>query len=798
MRYKFVLTVVLAFVLSVAAPVLAPVLWLSAAQAQTVSSIIVEGNQRVENDTVLSYVTITPGDVATADDIDLAVKSLFQTGLFSDVQITRRGSTLVVRVEENPMINQVNFEGNSAVKDTDLAKEVELRERMMFTRAKVLSDVNRIIGVYRRSGFYSVKVSPKIIRLPQNRVDLVFEINEGEETKVRRLEFVGNEAFDDGDLKGVIGTQEYSWWRFFNKNDTYDPDRLEYDKELLRRYYLRNGFADVSVVSADAVLAEDGSGFTITYTIEEGQRYKVADVAVDVGDAQLDTDELVSKVRTSVGDYFDATRVDRTVDNLTLEAARQGFVFARVNPDIQRNEADATLNITYSLVEGPRVYIDRIDIVGNTRTEDQVIRRQLLLFEGDAYNRVVVERARRRLTALDFFEKIDFREEEGSAPDRIVLVVEVVEKSTGSINFSVGYSTTEYIVGSISLQERNFLGKGYNVRVNASGSFKRQSVDFGFTNPYFLGLPISAGFDVFATNTDNEDESSYTSEQLGFALRTGFRVDEYSNINFKYGLTWRTIDGISKSSASPAVIETEGETLKSFVGSSYTWDNLDNPMRPTNGFRGQLVGEVAGLGGDVYFGSIEARGWYFYPLYEEKVVLKLEGNAGHVQPIGDNDVPLQDRFFKGADSFRGFAVSGVGPRQVGNDGSTDSIGGRTYAIGTVELSFPVGIPEEWGIEGSVFSDFGTVFNSGVDSVMAETGDCSYGRNNPAEPPDDAGNNANNVNCDVFDTAELRATIGAGLIWQSPFGPLRFEAAYPLLKADYDETEWFRFSVGSRF
>lgn len=788
MRYRFVLPVVLAFVLSLSAPLLMPAAWVGSAHAQTVSSIIVEGNQRVENDTVLSYITISPGDVASPDDIDQSVKSLFQTGLFSDVQITRRGGTLVVRVEENPMINQVNFEGNSEVKDADLAKEVELRERMMFTRAKVLSDVNRIIGVYRRSGFYSVKVSPKIIRLPQNRIDLVFEIQEGDETKVRHLEFVGNEAFDDGKLKRIVGTQEYSWWRFFNRNDNYDPDRLEYDKELLRRYYLRNGFADVRVVSADAVLAEDGSGFTITYTVEEGQRYKVADVAVNVGEAQLDSGDLISKVRTSVGDYYDATRVDRTVDNLTLEAARQGFVFARVNPDIQRNEADATLNITYNLVEGPRIYIDRIDIVGNTRTEDQVIRRQLLLYEGDAFNRVVVERARRRLTALDYFEKIEFREEEGSAPDRIVLVVEVVEKSTGSINFSVGYSTTEYVIGSISLQERNFLGKGYNVRINASGSFKRQNVDFGFTNPYFMGMPIMVGFDVFATNTDNQDASSYTSEQLGFALRTGFRLDEYSNINFRYGLTWRSINGIDRDNASPEVIGTEGETIKSFVASTYTWDNLDNPLRPTNGFRGQLLGEVAGLGGDVYFGSVEARGWYFYPLYEEKVVLKIEGNAGHVQPIGDNDVPLQDRFFKGADSFRGFAVSGVGPRQGGNDGDTDSIGGRTYAIGTVEVNFPLGIPEEWGIEGAVFSDFGTIFNSGVDSLNAGQGDCKYGRNAVPSGP----------GCEVFDTAEFRATVGAGIIWQSPFGPLKFEAAYPILKADYDETEWFRFSVGTRF
>ncbi len=486
MRYKFVIVSFLAFALSVLAPVTIPAVAVTSAYAQTVSSIVVEGNQRVETDTVLSYLQISPGDPFDIDRIDESVKALFQTGLFADVQIGRRGNTLVVRVEENPMINRVNFEGNSEVKDADLGKEVELRERMMFTRSKVLSDVNRVIAVYRRAGFYSVKVSPKIIRLPQNRVDLVFEIREGSETKVKTIDFVGNEAFDDSDLRSVIGTQESAWWKFFARNDNYDADRLEYDKELLRRYYLKNGFADVRVISAEPTLSPDGDHFTIVFTVEEGPRYTVADVAVNVGDAQLDADGLVKNVKTGVGDFYDASKVDKSVENLTLEASRQGYVFARVNPDIQRNEGQTSLNITYNIVEGPRTYIERIDIVGNFRTEDQVIRRELQLFEGDAFNRVLVDRARRRLTALDFFEKIDFREEEGSAPDKIVLVIEVQEKSTGSINFTAGFSTTEYVIGSVSLQERNFMGKGYNAKIDTTLSFKRQTVDFSFTNPYFM------------------------------------------------------------------------------------------------------------------------------------------------------------------------------------------------------------------------------------------------------------------------------------------------------------------------
>ena len=792
MRCRLVFVFVASLFLSLAGPLLVPQVALSIAQAETISSIVVEGNQRVEVDTVLSYVQISPGESVDPDKIDASVKALFQTGLFSDVQIARRGGTLVVRVEENPMVNQVNFEGNKEVKDTDLAKEVELRERMMFTRAKVLSDVNRVIAVYRRAGYYSVKVSPKVIRLPQNRVDLVFEIQEGDETKVKRLEFVGNKAFSANTLKGVVGTQEYTWWRFFNRNDNYDADRLEYDKELLRRYYLRNGFADVRVLSADAVLAPDGSGFTITYTIEEGPRYKVADVAVNVGDAQLETDLLVDQVRTGVGDYFNSTKVDKTVENLTLEAARQGFVFARVNPDVQRNPGGDTLNITYNIVEGPRTYIERIDIIGNFRTEDHVIRRELQLYEGDAFNRVMIERARRRLTALDFFEKVDFRDEQGSAPDRVILTVEVLEKSTGSVNFSIGYSTSEYVVGSIALEERNFLGKGYDVKLNTTASWFRQNVTFSFTDPYFLDLPVSAGFDVFATNADNQQESNYNSQQIGFALRTGFRLDQNSGLSLKYGLTWRDVDGIDKYSAAPAVIEAQGKSMKSYVTGTYTWDNLDNPMLPTNGFRGQLEGEIAGLGGDVYFASVEAHGWYFIPLYEESVVLKLEANAGHSIPFaGEDNVPLQDRFFKGADTFRGFQTAGVGPRQRGNDGGTDAVGGKTYAIGTVEVTFPIGLPEQWGITGEVFSDFGTVFDSGVDTVLAGNGDCSYGNNKPPL-------GAYARNCTSYDTAAFRLSVGAGVVWQSPFGPLRFEAAYPLLKADYDKTEWFRFSVGTAF
>ncbi len=760
---------------------LAVLLWMSATAFAAISQIIVEGNQRVENETVESYLQLQRGDEYDPARVDESIKILFQTGLFSDVSISQRGNALVVHVAENPLVSEVNFEGNSEIDDETLGKEVDVRERMIFTKARAQADTRRILALYQAKGFYNVRVAPQLIRLADNRVNLVFEITEGDETKVRQINFEGNTSFSDGTLTGVIATKQYAWWRFFGSNTTYDPDRLEYDKELVRRYYLKHGYADIQVVSAGARLSEDGSYFIIDFNIEEGPRYSVADVAVAIGDSNLDADGLTSVVKTGVGDTYDASRVDKSVENLTLEASRQGFVFAKVEPKVDREPSANKVNLTYQISEGPRTYIERIDIVGNDRTHDEVIRRELRLFEGDAYNKVLVERARRRLTALDFFEKIDFNEREGSAPDKVVLEIDVSEKSTGSLSFSVGYSSVETVVGSVELTERNLFGRGQQVRLNTALSFKRQQVDFGFTEPYFMGLPVSAGFDAFATLTDNRATSSYKSKQIGGALRTGFRLDEYSSVNFKYYLAYRDVTDINADSAAPAIISQEGTSWKSALSTTYTWDSVDNPARPTSGLRAQLEAEVAGLGGTDKFAGVEGHLWYFVPVVEDSLTLKLEANAGHLESLNSDVVPLQDRYFKGADSFRGFAKSGVGPQQVGNDGELDSIGAQSYAIGTVEMTFPLGLPESFGLEGVVFSDFGTVFGAPEDSVAKGVDGCTY-----------------KDGCAVSDNMSLRASVGAGVIWQSPFGPLRLEAAYPLLKEDYDQKEWFRFSVGTRF
>jgi outer membrane protein insertion porin family len=787
MRMRFVAGVLLALIFGVG-PVVSPNLFMRPAFAAAVSNIVFNGNQRVENETILSYMQLGVGDQFSDEAIDASIKSLFQTGLFRDVAVVRQGNSLVITVLENPLINVVNFEGNEEIDDATLLKEVDVRERIIYTKARISADTKRVLSLYQKQGFYNVRVAPKLIRLPENRINLVFEINEGGKTRVAQINFSGNNAFDDGDLRDVIATKEHSKIFFFLRNTTYDSDRLEFDKELLRRHYLKNGYADIEVVSADGRLTDDGQSFVVDFVVNEGPRYSIADVAINVGESNLEPEALRRQVKTGVGDTYNAAKVDKSVERLTLEASNQGFVFAKVDPKVDRNPDNATVNLTYQISEGPRTYIERIEIVGNTRTLDEVIRRELSLYEGDAYNRTLIERARRRLTALDYFEKVDFREEEGSAADKIALIVDVTEKNTGSVTFSLGYSSVETVVGSVGLQERNLFGRGWDVKLNTSLSFKKQQVDFSFTEPYFMGLPVSAGIDLFATRTDNQDASSFVSEQIGGALRTGFKLDEFSSINLKYLLARRKTGSVDVLTASPAIINQAGKDWKSALSATYTYDDLDSPVKPTSGLRAQVETELAGLGGTTQYASIEARSWYFIPLLDENVVLKLEGNVGHQQAFGSRDIPLQDRFFKGADSFRGFAKSGIGPKQIGNDDRADSIGAQTYAIGTIEANFPLGLPDAWGLEGAVFSDFGTVFGTDEKSVL--NGDVTGG----CGPAGKTGISA----CSVLDSMGLRASIGAGLIWQSPFGPLRLEAAYPILKKEFDEKELIRFSIGTRF
>ena len=755
-----------------------------AQSAGTVSAIRVEGNKRVEPETVRTYLSFNVGDPYDLAKVDESLKTLFATGLFQDVRIRREGSTVVIIVAENPIVARVAFEGNKQIEDDALVAEVQLKPRTVYTRARVQADVQRILVLYRRQGMYAAQVDPKIINIDNNRIDVVFEINEGPITKVRAINFIGNSAFSDSQLRYVISTTQTSLLSFLKNTNIYDPDRLNLDRELVRQFYLKNGYADVRVVSATADLDRDARGFFITFTVDEGQKYKFGEVDVESALPSVDLRALRGVVMSRPGRIYDVQRIEKTAEALTITASQEGYAFAQVRPRFDRDEASHRINITYVIDEGPRVYIERINIVGNFRTHDDVIRREFSLAEGDAYNRLLVEAARRRLRSLGFFKTVDIDTEPGGAPDRVVLVVKVMEQPTGELSFGAGYSTSEGVIGDISITERNLMGKGQYVRLGFSGSLERAQVDFSFTEPHFLDRNLAAGFDLFHKEVDFTDVASYKQRNTGGSLRMGFPIAYNTQMGLRYRFEREEIYDVA-SNASLAVKDAEGISNVSSVGYTIAYDTRNLPQSPTSGAFVAFSQDLAGVGGDVnYFRSVvDGRG--YYPL-TNKITLVGRAQGGFINGWGGQDVRLTDLFFKGGETIRGFQRAGYGPRDACEDPSTgkrvkdctrDPLGGQTFWATTAEARFPIPfVPDSIGMQGAVFVDAGSLFDP---SGLAQTAVRKEGSF-------------------IFDAADVRMSTGVSLIWQSPMGPLRADLAQALLKSSFDRTELFRFGASTQF
>lgn len=739
-----------------------------AQSAPVIRSIQVQGNRRVEPETVRSYLQFSPGSRYNPLKVNESLKSLFATGLFSDVRIGRKGGTVIVKVVENPIVRQVAFEGNEEIKSETLETEVQIKSRAVFTRARVKSDVQRILNVYRRTGRFAARVEPKIINQEQNRVDLVFEIDEGPKTTVRNINFVGNDSFTDSQLRDIVTTSETGLLSFLNPTNIYDPDRLNLDRELLRQFYLKNGYADARIVAATADLDRDGQGFFISFTIDEGEQYKFGNIDIETNLASLDPEAVRKKIETKTGKIYNASKVDKTLENITTEVAAFGYAFARVRPRIDRDTVARVISITYTIEEGPRVYIERIDIVGNVRTLDRVIRREFRLAEGDAYNRLLVEAARRRLTRLQYFKKVEINNEPGSAPDRVVIIVQVQEQPTGELSLGGGFSSADGPIIDVTLTERNLLGRGQFVRLRLTGGFESLNGEFSFTEPKFMGRNISAGIDLFLSERDRSDESSFSSKRVGGGFRFGVPLNEDWRFNTGYRIVQEEIFDV-ESDASPAIIGAEGETLVSSINYSFTYDTRNHPQNPSRGLYFNIGQELAGIGGDVNFvrTTSEVRG--FYPL-PKKMVLAGRIQGGHIEGFGGDDVRILDLFFRGTESIRGFDTAGIGPRDLNTD---DALGGKVFAASSLELRFPIPkVPEKLGLSAAVFFDAATLF---------ETGDLSR------LPTSSVG-----------DDKSIRTSVGASLIWQSPLGPLRADFATALSKETYDEEQFFHFGAAARF
>lgn len=727
-----------------------------------VREIRVEGSQRIEAGTVRSYMGISPGDQISPGTLDKSLKSLFETGLFADVTIRRDGPDVVVRIVENPIINRLAFEGNRRIEDDILRDEVKLRPRVVFTRSRVQTDLQRIMDLYRRSGRFSAVVVPKVIQLPQNRVDLVFEIKEGELTEIRKISFVGNREFDDGDLREVLQTKETAWYRFLSSDDTYDPDRLTFDRELLRRHYLANGYADFRVVSAIAELTPDNKAFFVTFTVEEGRRYKFGKVEVRTALKNVDVGKLHAGLSIATGDWYDADQVEEAIGSLTDAVGVLGYAFVDIRPRVRRDRDKRTIDITFTIQEGPRVFVELVNISGNVRTLDEVIRREVLLVEGDAFNTSKLRRSRQRIRNLGFFERVEIENKAGSAPDKTVIDVSVREQSTGEISFGAGFSSTSGVLGDASIRERNLLGRGLDLRLTVKVGQKQQQIDLSFTEPYFLDREVATGFDIFRTVTDQQSESSFDREAIGFALRAGYRITEPMSQRWKYTLRQDDITDI-RSDASVAIKEQEGEFITSSVAQTLLYDKRDNRFSPTEGYFVEVENTLAGFGGDSEYLRNEVNSGTFFSLADQWI-LNVGVSGGYIVGIGE-DIRVIDRFFLGGNSLRGFEDSGVGPRDLVTD---DAVGGNWFYRGTVGLTFPLGLPNEFGLRGRVFTDAGSIGEN--DSVLAT----------------------------ITDTASLRMSVGTGILWDSPFGPVNIDLAQAILKESFDETELFKFSFGARF
>lgn len=809
----------------------------SQAAAQSVASIGVEGNRRIEADTIRSY--FKPGSDGRLDAarIDDGLKALIETGLFQDVRIDRTGGRLVVVVVENPVIGRVVFEGNKKVKDEQLQAEVQSKARGTLSRATVQSDTARITEIYRRNGRFDVKVEPKIIEQPNNRVDLVFEVTEGSKTTVKSIEFVGNQAFSGYRLRDQIKTRETNFLSFLASNDVYDPDRIEADRDILRRFYLKNGYADIQIIAALTEYDPARGGFVVTFKIEEGQQYRVASVDFQSSIATLDANSFRPLSRVGVGSVYNAEAVEKSVEEMSIEASRRGYAFATVKPRGDRNFEAHTVSIVFAIDEGPRTYIERINVRGNTRTRDYVIRREFDISEGDAYNRALVDRAERRLKNLDFFKSVKITPEPGSSSDRVVLNVDLEEKSTGDFSVSGGYSTSDGFLGEVSVSERNLLGRGLFAKASVQYGQRTQGYSLSFVEPYLLGYRVALGLDFYQRKQLASSYVSYDSKSIGFSPRLGFQLREDLNLQLRYSISQQEItlpdylkncnnfagpsyyptpayllaggsnlpgnaSGVfdpvynncfADGEASAAVKQSlmNGAVTTSAIGYSLAYNTLDNNKDPTSGILATLSQDYAGVGGDVSYLKTTGDVKFYTPVVADVIgVVRLQG--GVLTDTGKG-IRMLDHFQMGPNLVRGFAPVGIGPRDISTytlNGYGDALGGTKYWGASAELQMPFWfLPKEVGLKGAVYADAGSLFDyQGATSVVA-------GASCTGTALANAQNQCVNVGAD---NGLIRTSVGVGLIWQSPFGPLRFDYAIPLTKSVYDRTQEFRFGGGTSF
>lgn len=730
-----------------------------------ITSISYSGNERITNPTIYAYLELDKGDVYTHEKADESIKALFKTGFFSDIKISFNNGVLAVKVVENPLISKIAFDGNKRLEDKDLLEELSMQPNTVFSYSKMQNDIKRISSLYQKDGRYTVKIDQKIVKLDQNRIHLIYEIDEGHEAKIQKINFSGNHEFSDSELSQIIISREERWYRFFTSADIYNHDKLEYDKELLRRYYQNRGFADFKITSATSEISPTRDAFLLTYIIDEGKVFNFGNISIQNDVKAIDNSALLPLLVAKEGKKFSKEKLDESVDELTQHLGNNGYPFVEIITDVKTNKDTLTADVVFHIKESYKIYINKINIKNNTRTLDKVIRREFRIAEGDPYNISKIQRSKQRIENLGFFNKLEFKNKKTNASDRMDIDVEIQEASTGSLNFAAGYNTTSGALGTVSLSENNFLGTGQHVVLGVTQAQKESSYTFSFTEPYFDDKDLSLGLDLFSSKKDYEKQSSFNSRAIGMVLRAGYDITEHLSHGSRYALKKEKIYDVSLT-ASPFVRAQEGTTTVSMIGHTLTYDKLDSRIEPSEGYILKLNQDVAGLGGQTRYLSHDGTAALFVPLYKKDYILKFVGRAGHIMGIAGKDVRVNDRFFIGPEYVRGFDVAGIGPR---DKQTFDALGGNSYYAGTTEFIFPVGLPNEVGLKGAVFHDFGSLFN--IDEADKSK---------------------------IFNSKSIRASFGTGVIWKSPMGAMSFHYAIPYAKEKFDDERRFYLTFGTKF
>ncbi len=738
-----------------------------------IGAITVTGNHRIESGTILSYLVVQPGEPYDPARINESLKTLYATGLFKTVSIDRQAGGLLVSVVENPLVDQVLFAGNKVVVDKDAEAAISLKTRSVYTPAAAEADRRTILNLYAKKGYYNATVTPSIIMLPDNRVNVVFNCVDGNQTLISRIIFVGNDHYGQSRLREVVSTRQSAWFRFLSSSDEYDPDRIQYDEYLLHKFYLHNGYADFSVLSANASLSPDRKSFYLTYQLSEGPRYHVGKLQIVSGIRTLDDKQLRGLVPMASGDVFDGDALEEGVTALSKRAQDLGYAFAQVNPEVQTDPKTKLIDIKLNVINGPRVYIQRIDITGNTRTQDQVIRRELTVAEGDAYNQSKIDDSTKNVKDLGFFKDEKLTTSPGSTPQQVILNARVTEQATGQFSLGGGYSTSLGALLNAGLSQNNFLGTGVNASINTLLAQRGTQINIGVTDPYFLGRNLIAGFDLFRTVTDSYTAAaqsfSYSESDIGADVRLGYRFNDHVSQTFSYTISERNLYGIPTGS-SVYIISEQGVSSLSQISQTLSFNYLDDNIAPTSGLTFSLTTDFAGLGGTAKYVRISPSVAYYIPLEHllgsKAWVLKFGANIGDLIPIEGYKDRIVDRFFLGGDNLRGFADGGAGPHDVATG---DSIGGRVLITQTTQLQFPLPVSPDLGISGFAFMDIGTLYGATIIPGNA-----------------------------IYNTTAPRAGAGFGVSWNTPFGLINLSLAEPVVKRRDDQVQQFRVSFGTRF